>query len=355
MNSKREARLTSTLEKYARRTDTNEMSFAFSRGPWQWEWSATHARPNYLLAGVTKLFTTAIIMQLRAEGRLRLDEKVARYIGLEILGGLNTPGGVDRADEITVRHLLGNTSGVPDVFAHRRSDGSLLREEIYAADRGWSVSESLAEARALGAPFAPGTPGPALYSGTNFAILGLVIGVLDGRSLSESLTARIIEPLGLTNTYLFTPATLDRFSEVAAIHNGLADLRVPNAMASFGAAGSIVSTAAESRRLLEAFLGGELFPANYLDELTADWNPLHSPGQYGVRSWARYRLAYGLGLMRLDPRSPARLPAMTGHSGVTGSVLFRVADLHISGTINQTGNPSLAYNLLGRLARSGLR
>ncbi|WP_263406270.1 serine hydrolase domain-containing protein [Nesterenkonia ebinurensis] len=195
-------------------------------------------------------------------------------------------------------------------------------------------------------PFAPSTPGKALYSDINYDLLGRIIEVVASSSYTHAIHQRVIEPLGL-HDWLFAPETLDRYDEVANVLHGRTPLHIPKAMASYPATGSVVSTPADQVRFLRAFITGELFPAHYLAEMTTHGNSVFS---------RLAPLAYGIGIMRFTTAhwlSPfAQIPEMIGHSGSFGTVLYHTPerDLYISGTVNQMHPRSLPYPLLTRLA-----
>ena len=77
-----ESRLTRLLEQYDARQDTHGVRFALAapkRG-WRWEWSSPGSIEQYFIASTTKLYVTALVMQLRVEGRLELEAPAARYL-----------------------------------------------------------------------------------------------------------------------------------------------------------------------------------------------------------------------------------------------------------------------------------
>ncbi len=104
--------------------------------------------------------------------------------------------------------------------------------------------------------FAPGAPGKAHYSDTNYQLLGALMEVIDERPYRDD--------------------------GIAGMLHGRRPFARPQAMASFGADGSMVSTATEQAAFLQAFMGGQLFPAEYVAELTAEWRRIFFPLQYGV-------------------------------------------------------------------------
>ncbi len=107
-------------------------SFAIKHGDQVWSGHAgnfTHDQP-YFIASTTKLFTTAIVLKLRAEGKLTLDDHIAKHLDPAILARLHVFKGHDYSQEITIRHLLGHTSGLPDYFQGKGAHGQSLEKEI---------------------------------------------------------------------------------------------------------------------------------------------------------------------------------------------------------------------------------
>jgi D-alanyl-D-alanine carboxypeptidase len=298
----------------------------------------------YFIASATKLYTTAITMQLRAESRLDLDAPAHAYLPRERLAGIHVWGGVDHSGSITVRQLLAHTSGLADYFEQKQSNGTTLIDQIVKErDRGWSLDDVLEINRTRLKPkFIPGTPGRAFYSDTNYQLLGGIIEAVTGLTFDENLRARVIEPLGLTRTYLFTRDRVKDYALVATMYDGARPLVIPQAMASFGADGGMVSTANEGIVFLKAFMQGKLFPQEYLSEMT-HWNKIFFPLEYGV-GIMRFKLPWFF--------SPFRAyPELVGHSGASGTVLFYCAklDRYISGTINQIQKRHLPYKLMLQL------
>ena len=356
-----ERRLAATLEKYDARPDTGAVRFALEspgRG-WSWDWAspaaatpsaavATRGMPGaagqYFIASTTKLYVTALVMQLRAEGRLDLRAPAATYLDPALLERIHVLRGVDSSRRITVEELLAHTSGIADYFEQRRADGTTQIGRALEHDFSWTLDDVLRIARdELEPRFAPSAPGKAFYSDTNYQVLGALVEAVTGQTYEEALRDRILEPLGLEATYPFTAQTLDRYADVDAMLYGSRPIVIPRAMASVRADGGIVSTARDGIVFLEAFMGGRLFPAEYLGEMQQRWNPIFRP------------LEYGVGLMRFAlPRYYTlgrRVPPMIGHSGASGAVLYSVTDLdlYVSGTVNQVKKRSLSYNLLTRL------
>ena len=340
------AKLASILSKYDTRSDTSAVQFALASPSrdWVWEWPPSETHHQYFIASTTKLYVTAIIMQLRNRGELNLDAPAADYLEPSVMAGIHVLRGVDSSDKITVQELLSHTSGIADYFEQRRSDGRSQIKDALESDFSWSFEDVLRIAKQEMNPrFYPSTPGKAFYSDTNYQILGAVIESITGGTFEDAVQNRVIEVLSLTRTYPFSVGTLDRYSEISPMLNGKNPAVIPKAMASVRADGGIVSTPEDGLSFLQAFMTGKLFPRPYLEEMQQQWNRIFTP------------LQYGMGIMRFAlPRyfSPLRpAPPMVGHSGASGAVLYYApdVDLYVSGTVNQIKKRSLSYNLMVRL------
>lgn len=143
-------------------------------------------RPNpetiYDLASLTKVIgVTTLAMQAVHEGRLSLDDPVARH--------LPTRRPV-WADQVTIRHLLTHTSGLP---AHRRL---------------WELAPSADSARALvrATPLdtLPGTR--TVYSDLGLILLGEIIETAMGAPLDQLVQDRVAGPLGMVDARYRPPA-----------------------------------------------------------------------------------------------------------------------------------------------------
>jgi len=180
-------------------------------------------------------------------GRLRLHETVAT-----LLPGI--PG--EGRDRITVHQLLVHRSGLPSLpdLAHATAltPGDFIR--LHAA--GALVA-------------APGSTFN--YNNADYILLGAIIEQITGRSYAENLREKILRPLGLTATDLLTDEAI-----VPQLANGypLDESRPgqlqrdpPYSIASFGAAGAMVSTLADLLRYDRALYTDELLDARHRDIL----------------------------------------------------------------------------------------
>lgn len=295
---------------------------------------------SYFIASIAKMFTATLVMQLVDEGVLALDAPISDHLPGVDLAGIHTHKGRDHSDRLTIRHLLHQTSGLPDYFA-----GDLQDDLANGRDRSYALDDVLEIARHQSAEFPPGDRNGtrSSYSDTNYQLLSTIVENASGASLSANLDSRIVEPLGLTDTYLYSPEASDGRPEPMALRYRDRRLSLPLVLTSERGAGGIVSTVADQLRFLQAFHASELFhPANH--GRMQQWNRIFFP------------LRYGHGIMRYQlPRfmTPFRAsPEFVGHSGVTGSFSFSVPDagLHIAGTFNQLDKPSRPFGFMSKVA-----
>ncbi len=301
---------------------------------------------QYFIASTTKLFVTAMVLHLRSQGLLGLEDKISRYLHGNILHGLHNFNGVDHSRDISVRHLLAHTSGIPDYFQQKDESGeSVERGLMKGADRGWTSEEAIALSKKLKPLFAPGTKRKAHYSDTNFQLLGKIIEQITGKSFASNCDTLICKPLGLDNTYLYQDV-LDKRPQTLYYKDSA--LLIPGAMASFGPDGGIVATSGEMMVFLEAFFSGVFFPADYLPGLMV-WNRIFFPMQSGI-GIHRFRLPWVFNPL-------GTVPALVGHSGLSGALAYHSPekDLYITGTVNQVAFPDTSFRLAIKLIQKVLR
>ena len=141
------------------------------------------------LASLTKVFaTTAAVMKLVEQGKVRLNDLAVKYIP-----ELGTEGATAEKNQITVRQLLTHTAG----FAPDPTDANI--------PAGWAGADPLLReiyAEPLTAP--PGSR--FVYSDTGFILLGEIVRRVSGMPLNEFLASEVFAPLGMRETGFIPPA-----------------------------------------------------------------------------------------------------------------------------------------------------
>lgn len=223
----------------------------------------------------TKAFTAVAVLQLVGEGKIGLDASVDTYLPDLVRGE-----GID-GRRITVRHLLQQTSGLPNYTNY-------LGEEV----RYFAPRELLDIALRHKAEFDPGKKWA--YSNTNYVLAGLIVEKVTGHPLAKELDRRIIKRIGLRDTYF--PAPRDATIRGPHPHGYYRDSPgaplqdVTEIDPSWGwAAGQLVSTNSDVNRFYSELLGGGLLPKAQLDQMRSSTRPAEDTFGPGAR--------YGLGLV----------------------------------------------------------
>lgn len=294
----------------------------------------------YCIASISKMFTTAILMQLVHERKLSLDDTIKKFLPNTLTDRLHIYGGDDYSGFITVRHLVTHTSGLPDYFQGSRNGVvSLYKQLLDGNDQFFNTEQIIDMSRNFEPEFIPGEEGKAMYSETNFQLLGKVLEYICKKPFILIVKERVFEPLNLSSAYL-CHNYYD--SAYAPVYYGKKIIEVPKALMSFGPDGGILANAEDNATFIEAFFGGKLFPKSYLDSMQ-NWVDI------------QYPLQYGTGMMRFN--LPAYLngfkpfPLLIGHSGITGSFAYYCPDkkVFITGTTNQIKHPAFAFRLLMKI------
>lgn len=248
--------------------------------------------PNarFQVASTTKTFTAATILQLEAEGKLRISQSIDPWFN-------DAPN----ATITTFDHLLRHTSGLVS----------------FNALPAWTLDyrqprDAIAMATARPPHFHPGSN--YAYSNTGYAMLGVIIEDIDKRPLEKAFRERTSRPLGLKNTSLRCPG--DDLPVVSG-HIGGKPVDVPDHYATPFAAGGLASTAEDLVTFWHALLSGQVVSPATVRAMFTDLAPMDQGGQ----------TFYGRGVQLYD--IPAGPGLMLGHSGgITGftSIIAYVAD-----------------------------
>ncbi|MBA3713191.1 MAG: beta-lactamase family protein [Pyrinomonadaceae bacterium] len=218
-----------------------------------------------VLAGsIGKTYVAAVVLQLVQEGKVNLDDKVARWLGRETWFRR-----LPNAEAITLRMLMKHTSGIPE---------HVLNEEFIKAikekpDKIWEPQELLAYVFDK-EPLFPAGDGWS-YADTNYIVVGMIVERVTKRKLYDEISRRILKPFKLDDTIP---------SDKRIIHRLIAGYSMPNSP--FGvegrmivggrfivnpqfewAGGGFASTAEDLARWAKIMYEGKTFKQLYLIEM----------------------------------------------------------------------------------------
>jgi CubicO group peptidase (beta-lactamase class C family) len=159
--------------------------------------AALDEETTFHVGAVAKQFTAAAVLLLVLDGRLSLDDPVARWVpGLPAWGG-----------EVTLRHLVQHTSGVPDFIEPLEAAG-------FAQDERVTQQDTLTLIAGQELRFPPGQQGE--YSNSGYVLLAEVVRAASGRALPDFLRDRLFWPLQLDMVLDASPTAPDETDESTA-------------------------------------------------------------------------------------------------------------------------------------------
>ncbi len=269
------------------------------------------------IASMTKPLTAAAALLLYEEGRIGLNdpvsERLPEFENRLVSTDSSEPAPAQR--EMTVRHLFTHTSGVNDPRG---------RAERYAFPTMDAYMQELAKLPLKA------QPGSKWIYGDSLDVLGYLVERVSGQKLDRFLQQRVLDPLGMTDTHYWPPASKQHRRAVLVV-NGKDDparlSREPAAAAEartfISGASGLHATAADYWRFCQMLLnGGELdgkrllgprtvslIAENHLEQGTA-----YAPG-----------LGFGLGFAVVLDRSKIGFPYSNGSyywGGSQGTVFW---------------------------------
>ena len=158
------------------------------------------------IMSMSKAITSTAVMMLFEEGKIRLDDPISKYIPAfknpKVLMYLNpkdtTYSAVPAKREVTIRHLLTHTAGIP--YSH------LLYKKAGIPDFFSLDSKKISQTiPALGALPLMHEPGEKYTYGLNTDVLGYLVEVVSGMRFGDFLQKRIFDPIGMADSGFSLP------------------------------------------------------------------------------------------------------------------------------------------------------
>src|SRR4051794_1819742 len=215
-------------------------------------WRAPTAATIYEIGSNTKQFTSAAIMRLVEQGKLKLDDDLSKYVPQLPLHGKH----------VSIRHLLNHTSGIHSYTSSpdwQKTWGTPLSPDAIVK---FIAADSF--------DFAPGAA--YRYNNTGYVLLGMVIEKASGQKYAKYLDTQFFKPLGLKQTSYCPSHPSDRAFAVGyskgpngTVHAQFLDLSHPFS------AGALCSTPGDFAKWQRALDNGKVVsPASYALMSTAD-------------------------------------------------------------------------------------
>jgi len=289
------------------------------------------------LASVGKLFTATVIGMLHDKGLLHFDDKIADYLDTDLMTGLHVHKGHEYSGDITIKHLLKQTSGLNDVFF------PLSKKMMNDPHLEMTVREALHWGKTNLKPV--GKPSQKhFYTDTNYYLLGLIIERVTGKTFHEAVHEMIFEPLKIENAYIngYSESKTKPWHPPAHIHLFNTNLIENKRIAQIDyAGGGVVAPLSEYLLFMKALVEGRLVKEETLNRMIRDDIKMGFPAigfDYGYSIW--------------KPKTiPLLMPEKLycwGCVGITGAFMFYHpgTETYAIGTFNDKSYTSKALRFM---------
>lgn len=252
------------------------------------------------LYSITKTYTATLTLKLKERGLIDLDKPISTYLGERIANRM------DKSDRVTVRQLLNQSSGYPEIV----KDPAFMMNQLNNPKQVLSTEEMISYAYKKPTVHDPGKW--FFYSNTNYGLLTLILERASGKSFSKLLKDEILAPLNLQQTYSsltdeelvslgFPNYYFERYNNgqlenITSWHNNIAQ--------SLYGMGGVAGNGADVIKFFESLFRGQIVSNSSLQEMTT-W----------IRGEGSDENDYGLGLEYYG-KFNSQVPTETyGHEG----------------------------------------
>ncbi len=204
---------------------------------------------RFRIGSITKMFTSAIILQLVEEGKLKLTDTIDQFFPQ-----------VPNANKITIKHILGHRSGIPNVRRTQNAQENVNTTPITKEEMLDLIIKATPE-------FEPDAKHS--YSNSGYQVLGFIIEKITGKTYEAALNERIISKIGLENTYLAT-GKIDVNKNEALTYMNLGNEWKPvheTHPSILFSAGAIISTPGDMAKFIQALFDGKIISTESLEQM----------------------------------------------------------------------------------------
>ena len=236
------------------------------------EWQIPNTpQTKFRVGSITKQFTSMLIMQLREQGKVKLEDSVCVYVA-------PCP---DTWKPVTIHHLLTHTSGIPTYTGQKAWQQQMMMP--------LTTDQVMAFVRDLPLQWVPGEK--YAYNNSGYFLLGLVVEKATGKKYDVALGEMILTPLGLKDTgYDWTRTILPKRASGYSGRGPALGNTQPIDMQQPYAAGALYSTVEDLLKWDQALYTTTLLPES---AKTVMWTPFLNNYAYGWTIGAPAANLYG--------------------------------------------------------------
>lgn len=260
---------------------------------------------KYRIGSISKMFTSVLVFKAVEENKLSLESTLDKFFPQ-----------IDNAAKITISDMLYHRSGIYSLT----NSADYLQWNTTPKTRQ-EMLDIMAGSKSI---FEPDSKTE--YSNSNFVLLGYILEDIYQKPYKEILTEKVIQPIGLANTYVGDAVDLNKNESysykimVDWVKETETNMSIP------GGAGAVVSTPADLTKFIEALFSGKLISEESLAKMTT------------------IRGDYGMGIFQMPV---FEIPAF-GHTGAIDAYFSIVAyfpDNNLSIAISTNGSGFDFFNI----------
>jgi D-alanyl-D-alanine carboxypeptidase len=255
---------------------------------------------TFLIASISKVFTSAAIYRYIDQGILSLDDPISQWLDASIVDK------VKNADEAQIKHLLAHTSGIADYYTFQfeldrinKLTNDFTKQDVLKYVYGVNPTNAVGESY--------------YYSNTNFLLLAMILEQASGLSFEQVYQQEVFTPLGLSSAYYSEENPIPygcvkgyvdiygngQFAESEFLYND--ELGI-------GGDGGIAINAWDLATFFEQMMKGNLISSSSLNEMT-NWFDLPSDWTYEGDVLGQNQNGFGI------ERYNTEYGSVVGHTG----------------------------------------
>lgn len=213
---------------------------------------AITANTQFKWGSASKWLASVTVLRLAEQNRLSLDAPIIAYL---------PDFRRDTGEQVLLKHVLSNTSGIPDLLSRQ------LAKEPELRTSSASAASMVARFGAGDLSFVPGKGWD--YGAINWAIVVAIIERITGKTFPQSVAKLVLRPLGMSATGFAQPDQPPMPNLAAAYANVMPPVRKMAANPAFVAAsGNTASTVHDAVRAAHGIFHGHLLSAASRRDLT---------------------------------------------------------------------------------------
>ena len=251
---------------------------------------------TFAIGSITKTFTAIAILKLCQEGKLNLNTKLSKFFP-----------DFPNSENITIKELLNHSSGIRDVFQIKKLMDFVAHQ--------WTPDQVVSMVAKGPINFKPGTAFE--YNNSSYIILGKIIEKATGESYENYLKKEILEPLGISDTYM------EKHSQIvknkASGYEFHKDHLINNMYVCSSwiwSAGGLYSNVQNILKLKKVFDTEKILNKESIKEM------LTQPKEPGKNRFSQYNTYYGLGVSMMELPNRTLVGKEGGMSGFTAYLCY---------------------------------